>query len=79
MTPHPPPLRHVARADEPIVFVVDDDEGIREATRSLIASVGLRVETFKTAKEFLSRMRPEGPLLPGVLLTISRPAVPFVL
>ena len=26
--------------EEPVVFVVDDDRAIREATRSLVASVG---------------------------------------
>ena len=29
-----------------IVFVIDDDESVREAIRSLIRSVGLNVETF---------------------------------
>ena len=37
---------------EAIVFVVDDDPAIREAMTSLLLSVGLRVETFKTAQEF---------------------------
>ncbi|MEK6303360.1 MAG: response regulator transcription factor [Acidobacteriota bacterium] len=35
------------------VFVVDDDEAVREALKSLIRSVGLRVETFASAQEFL--------------------------
>lgn len=35
------------------VFVVDDDEFIREALKSLISSVGLRVATFSSAREFL--------------------------
>jgi FixJ family two-component response regulator len=47
--------------EEPVVFVVDDDAAVREATRSLIASVGLRVESFSTAREFLSRPRPDAP------------------
>jgi FixJ family two-component response regulator len=38
----------------PTVFVVDDDASVREAVRSLLRSVGLRVETFGTAQEFLS-------------------------
>ena len=46
-------------AEEPVVFIVDDDEGIREATRSLLASVGLRVETFTTAQEFLASRQPD--------------------
>ena len=35
------------------VFVVDDDEAIRDALKSLISSVGLDVETFASAREFL--------------------------
>lgn len=44
-----------------IVFVIDDDESIREALNSLIRSIGLRVETFATADEFLQRKRPDLP------------------
>jgi FixJ family two-component response regulator len=44
-----------------IVFVVDDDLAIREAMTSLLLSVGLRVETFNTAQEFLRRAPPGGP------------------
>jgi FixJ family two-component response regulator len=46
---------------EPIVFVVDDDYRIREALSSLIASVGLRAETFGTAAEFLEAEKPDAP------------------
>jgi FixJ family two-component response regulator len=42
---------------EPIVFVVDDDVSVRESLQLLIASVGLKVETFASAPEFLSRAR----------------------
>lgn len=42
----------------PIVFVVDDDLSVREALSSLIRSVGLSVETFASAKEFLAFQRP---------------------
>src|SRR5262245_24182461 len=45
----------------PIVFVVDDDSSVREAIRSLIRSVGWRVETFASAQEFLQARRPNGP------------------
>jgi len=45
----------------PIVFVVDDDPSVREAVGRLIASIGLRVETFGSTREFLNGKRPEGP------------------
>jgi len=43
------------------VFVIDDDESIREALKSLIRSVGLRVETFASAQEFLQSPGPDVP------------------
>jgi len=39
---------------DPIVFVVDDDRSMREALVDLIASVGLSVQAFKCAQEFLN-------------------------
>jgi FixJ family two-component response regulator len=46
---------------DPIVYVVDDDESVRDAVKRLIASVGLRVQTFGSTHEFLSAKRPEAP------------------
>jgi FixJ family two-component response regulator len=46
---------------DPIVFVVDDDESVREAVKRLISSVGLRVETFGSTREFLAAKRPDAP------------------
>ncbi len=46
---------------DPIVFVVDDDASVRDAVQRLIASVGLRVETFGSTREFLSARRPQAP------------------
>lgn len=40
------------------VFVVDDDLSVREALSSLIRSVGLQVQTFSSAVEFLQYPRP---------------------
>ena len=37
-----------------IVFVVDDDESVRESLGGLIRSAGLRVETFASAQQFLA-------------------------
>jgi FixJ family two-component response regulator len=45
----------------PIVYVVDDDPSIREALTSLIRSVGLRVETFGSARDFLTHPPPDAP------------------
>ena len=44
-----------------MVFVIDDDESIREALKSLIRSVGLSVETFASAQDFLQSRRPDVP------------------
>ena len=44
-----------------VVFVVDDDPAIRDALTSLLRSVGLAVETFGSAQEFLTRPPPDGP------------------
>ena len=44
-----------------MVFVIDDDESIRESLKSLMRSVGLGVETFASAQEFLQSTRPDVP------------------
>src|SRR6266576_3246203 len=44
-----------------IVFVVDDDVSVREGLGSLIRSVGLRVESFASAQQFLNRPRSDVP------------------
>jgi FixJ family two-component response regulator len=43
------------------VFVVDDDEAVRDALKSLISSVGLSVETFASARDFLQSRGPDAP------------------
>ena len=56
-----------------VVFVVDDDSSIREAIESLVSLLGLRVETFATAQEFLQYQRPD---LPGcVVLDVELPGL----
>ena len=66
-----------------MVAVVDDDVSAREGLSSLIRSVGLRVETFASAQEFLARSSPEAPSclvldlqLPGLSGLDSRSAWP---
>lgn len=44
---------------EPTVFVVDDDELMREALSTLFRSVGLRVDAFGTAAELLRTEMPD--------------------
>jgi FixJ family two-component response regulator len=48
-------------ANAQTVFVIDDDAGVREAIQGLLKSVGLRSESFGTAKEFLSSNRMDRP------------------
>jgi FixJ family two-component response regulator len=49
------------KTGDPIVFVIDDDGSVREALVDLIASVGLSVQAFKCAQEFLDYRRPDCP------------------
>ena len=51
--------------EEPTVFVVDDDEAVRNSLRRLLQSVGLAVEVFPSAQSFLDRARHD---VPGCLL-----------
>jgi FixJ family two-component response regulator len=59
VTGRPPFAGDRARAEEPIVFVIDDDASMREALQSLFRSVGLRVEVFGSASEFLQSKLPD--------------------
>jgi FixJ family two-component response regulator len=76
----------------PTVFVVDDDAATRETLKSLIRSVGLHVEVFGSAQEFVKRGRPDAPSclvldirLPGISglefqsqLPASNMAIPII-
>ena len=46
---------------EPCVFVVDDDEDVRDAVSLLIGSVGLPVRSFPTAQAFLDAYTSDEP------------------
>lgn len=48
-------------ATDPVIFVVDDDKSVRESLRRLFTSVGLTVEVFPSAQEFLGARRPDSP------------------
>jgi FixJ family two-component response regulator len=45
----------------PIVFVIDDDCGMRQAIQDLVESAGLRAESFSTGEEFLIKHRTTDP------------------
>ena len=59
--------------EDPIIFVVDDDEAVRLSTEMLIKSMGLRVETFDSATEFLEDFDPQQPGC--VILDIRMPGM----
>lgn len=46
-----------APADAPVVFVVDDDDAVRESLELMIEDAGWQAETFASAREFLDRPR----------------------
>jgi FixJ family two-component response regulator len=45
----------------PVIFIIDDDPGVRAATQRVLKSVGLRSEGFATAQDFLQRPPFDGP------------------
>ena len=47
--------------EQPTVFVVDDDPGIRDSVTWLFQSVGLPVETYGSAQKFLDTYAPSRP------------------
>src|SRR5262245_14267826 len=50
------------RSEQPsIVYVIDDDESVREAVTDLLNSVGHKVESFGSAQEFLASKRTDAP------------------
>lgn len=51
--------------EQPVVYIVDDDPGVRDGLESLVRSVGYLVQTFATAAEFLQTRRLE---IPGCLV-----------
>jgi FixJ family two-component response regulator len=45
--------------EQKIVYVIDDDPSMRDSLKSLLGSVGLRVELFESAPEFFARKLPD--------------------
>ena len=59
MTGRPTSPGDLTSAEQPIVFVIDDDESMRRALTNLFQSVGLRVEVFGSALELLRSKLPD--------------------
>src|SRR5690242_20832170 len=45
----------MSRQADPTIFVIDDDEAVRDALSMMLRSAGRNVETFATAQEFIER------------------------
>jgi FixJ family two-component response regulator len=56
---HPTPPRALANGEQPIVYVIDDDESVLRALTNLFQSVNLRVEVFGSALELLHSSLPD--------------------
>jgi FixJ family two-component response regulator len=50
-----------AAREQPGVFIIDDDASVRRDVEDLFRSVGLEVESFGSAQEFLARKRQDAP------------------
>ena len=70
VTPNPPSSREAPAApagpqgellEQPIVFVIDDDDSVRRSLERLLRSVDLDVETFASAQDFLRKPMPDRP------------------
>ena len=48
------PTRSLAGTGAPLIAIVDDDDSVRVALKSLIDSVGFRAEVFGSGEEFLN-------------------------
>ena len=59
--------------EQAIVFVIDDDESLREALKTLFGIVGLRAETFAGPAEFLKRKLPDVPAC--IVLDVRLPGI----
>jgi FixJ family two-component response regulator len=44
----------MSHALTPLIFIIDDDTSVRQSLEQLILSIGCRLETFASAKEFLA-------------------------
>ena len=66
-------MKAVEHESEPVVCIVDDDESIRKALRRLVASLGMRTETYASPEELLGRV--PGGRVACLLLDIRLPGM----
>ncbi len=59
--------------DSPIVFVVDDEQRVREALSRLLSAAGLEVAAFGSATEYLESEKPDAPSC--LILDLQMPGI----
>lgn len=57
---------------EPLILIVDDDEGLRRSLQFLFASAGLESQSWDSAEAFLTDLPAGGPTRPGALVLDCR-------
>jgi FixJ family two-component response regulator len=72
-TNRPPKWQHSGSHDSSLVFIVDDDQGMRDALRSLLRSVGHRVEVFSAASDLLQSKLPD--IVSCIVLDVRLPGL----
>jgi len=72
-TNRPPNWQHSGSHDSSLVFIVDDDQGMRDALGSLLRSVGHRVEVFSAATDLLQSKLPD--IVSCIVLDVRLPGL----
>src|SRR5208282_3142142 len=72
-TNRPPNSQHSGPHDRSLVFIVDDDQGMRDALGSLLRSVGHRVEVFPAASDLLQSKLPD--IVSCIVLDVRLPGL----
>ena len=72
-TNRPPKWQESGSHDSSLVFIVDDDQGMRDALCSLLRSVGHRVEVFSAASDLLQSKLPD--IVSCIVLDVRLPGL----
>ena len=72
-TNRPPKSQYSGSHDSTLVFIVDDDQGMRDALGSLLRSVGHRVEVFSAASDLLQSKLPD--IVSCIVLDVRLPGL----